>query len=201
MMIEYKKTKGDAELRVIVDAGTENPQKVFKAIEAFVESCLSGEALTKISADTDQISLPLETKVVEEQKSEVGEGVVSEEKAPVKKRGRPAKSAEESVEEKAVEEAPVQEKKPVPEKSAQAKPETAIKPSKPAKTVIYDRNLDTHKQLIATFMDSAMPGWRKAETIKKAKAASEVLHGQEPMLDAHGEILESFKAKFIDMVK
>lgn len=77
--------------------------------------------------------------------------------------------------------------------------ETSKKPKVSlAKGVAYDKANPTHKTLIGGFMDTEIPGWRSPKTIHKAKYASETLFAAgEDLLDREGEILDSFKQKFL----
>jgi len=53
----------------------------------------------------------------------------------------------------------------------------------------YDRNQDTHRQLLSSFLTKNYPSWKTKEGIKEFSAS---LVGKE-FLDAEGNILESFK--------
>lgn len=57
----------------------------------------------------------------------------------------------------------------------------------------YNRDLDLHKRLIATFLDAEFKTWKT--NVPKAKAASIAVNGTE-FLSEEGTILESFKEAF-----
>jgi hypothetical protein len=85
-------------------------------------------------------------------------------------------------------------------KKKERKPEIEKKPVKKiSKATMYDRVLETHKSLIGAFLDTKYPKWRKNELIKKATQASKDLNGIE-FLDENGEMLESFKIKFCEIM-
>jgi hypothetical protein len=64
------------------------------------------------------------------------------------------------------------------------------------KATAYDRLLDTHKKLLAGFLDTNFIGWKAPATLVKAGAASAALVGAD-FLDGEGEILQSFKDAFL----
>jgi hypothetical protein len=63
--------------------------------------------------------------------------------------------------------------------------------------------LDTHKALLGTLLDYSLgKGWRAGALLKKAGAASVAMHEEKAdFLDANGEVLESFKEKFLKLVQ
>lgn len=110
----------------------------------------------------------------------------------------PLKVEKEKVKNPPKEEVKVSEEKPqeeVKEEKPKAKKETKVKVKITGKATTYDRNLDTAKALLGSFLDNEFPGWRKPEILKKAGAASRELNGTD-FQDAEGNILESFKEAF-----
>lgn len=124
---------------------------------------------------------------------------------------KPAPVAEKKAEEKKVEkvETPQNEKAQsgegqVSEEKAQETPVAEKKTGKvkvkPANTTPYDRDLDTHKKQLATFLDTDFPEWKRPENLPKASEASKKLVGS-LFLDADGNILPSFKETFLAYLK
>jgi hypothetical protein len=64
----------------------------------------------------------------------------------------------------------------------------------------YDRTLDTHKKLLASFLDVAFPSWKTGDNLPKAAKASMALVGSS-FLNSEGEILEEFKNSFLAFLK
>lgn len=85
------------------------------------------------------------------------------------------------------------------EKKTEAKAKKSTLETKPVKKLnkatAYDRALDTHKNLLGSFLDKKYPKWRNADSLKKAAEASKTLNGSD-FLDDNGEILDSFKLAF-----
>ncbi len=85
------------------------------------------------------------------------------------------------------------------EKKTEAKAKKTAPETKPVKKIskatVYDRALDTHKNLLGSFLDKKYPKWRTSDSLKKAAEASKALNGTD-FLDENGEILESFKLAF-----
>ena len=85
------------------------------------------------------------------------------------------------------------------EKKTEAKTKKSTPETKPVKKLnkatVYDRALDTHKNLLGSFLDKKYPKWRNADSLKKAAEASKALNGSD-FLDENGEILEAFKLAF-----
>ena len=67
------------------------------------------------------------------------------------------------------------------------------------KTVQYDRELATHKDMLGTFLDEKVgKKWRAGTSLTKAAKISMALHKEgTPFLDGSGEILESFTTEFL----
>ena len=105
-------------------------------------------------------------------------------------------------EEPKIEETKAKEVK-VEEEVKKKKERKSVAETKPVKKIskatMYDRVLETHKSLIGAFLDTKYPKWRKNELIKKATQASKNLNGIE-FLDENGEMLESFKIKFCEIM-
>ena len=76
----------------------------------------------------------------------------------------------------------------------------AEKAPKASKTTIYDRELDTHKALIGRWLDSDFKQWQDPTNLPKFGKASRSLSGKAEFLDEAGEILESFKDQFKELV-
>lgn len=74
------------------------------------------------------------------------------------------------------------------------------KASKASKATTYDRGLETHKTLIARWLDSDFKKWNEAQNLPKFGNASRTLSGNAEFLDESGAILESFKEKFRELV-
>lgn len=152
----------------------ENAHNAFTELKTFVENCLG------ITQDhKEQLKLPIEEQVIKKEKVEevVKEEVVKE-------------AVVEEVAEK-----PKKEKKPKAELKPETRPNKRIK-----KEVNYDRFNEVHKKVLGTFLDATFPRWRKPEYLGMAVKASEALNGS-PFLDNEGEILESFKSSFTEMMK
>jgi type IV secretory pathway VirB10-like protein len=85
------------------------------------------------------------------------------------------------------------------EKKTEAKAKKSAPETKPVKKIskatVYDRALDTHKNLLGSFLDKKYPKWRTSDSLKKAAEASKALNGTD-FLDENGEILDSFKLAF-----
>ena len=102
---------------------------------------------------------------------------------------------EEVVEEKVEEEKKVEEVQE--EKKPPVKEKKAVK--KITNSVSYDRTLQTHKNLLGQFLDEKFPRWKVGDNLKKASDASKSLNGT-PFLDENGDMLETFKQSFIDLM-
>lgn len=96
-----------------------------------------------------------------------------------------------------------EESSPKEKVKAARKPETTRKTRLVSKNTHYDRTLDTHKALLGTLLDNSLgKGWRAGALLKKAGAASVAMHEEKAdFLDANGEVLESFKEKFLKLVQ
>lgn len=85
------------------------------------------------------------------------------------------------------------------EKKIEVKAKKSAPETKPVKKIskatAYDRALDTHKNLLGSFLDKKYPKWRTSDSLKKAAEASKALNGTD-FLDENGEILDSFKLAF-----
>jgi hypothetical protein len=135
-------------------------------------------------------------KPQKQQEPQGGQDVSETSKESVKEVSKESneKSEETSKEEVVAEEKPKKERKPETEK----KPRTVSRTKKTA----YDRNLDTHKNLLGTFLDAELGNWRSGDLLKKAGAASRKLDEMKAdFLDENGEILESFKGAFLALVR
>lgn len=147
--------------------------------------------------------------VIFEIKQVVYESLKGSVSTPSEKAPKVTKTVEPKVEEPKVEVqtelplAPAEEKleEPKAEKKAKVKTEPKAKTVKAPKTTVYDRELDTHKNLIGKWLDSSFRGWNDKSTISKFGAASRALSGKAEFLDESGEILESFKAEFSKLVQ
>lgn len=67
------------------------------------------------------------------------------------------------------------------------------------KTVNYDRELATHKDMLGEFLDKSVgKKWRSGVLLAKAAKISGALHKEgTPFLDGEGNVLESFTAEFL----
>jgi hypothetical protein len=85
-------------------------------------------------------------------------------------------------------------------KEKKEKKETKAKAPKASKATLYDRELDTHKSLIGRWLDAEFKSWNDSSNIQKFGKASRSLSGKAEFLDESGEILESFKQQFKEIV-
>lgn len=89
------------------------------------------------------------------------------------------------------------------EKKTEPKAKKTTSETKPVKKLFkataYDRTINTHKNLLGTFLDKKYPKWRVEPLLKKALEASKSLNGQD-FLDENGDILESFKVSFSSLM-
>jgi hypothetical protein len=117
----------------------------------------------------------------------------SSEKASSKETGKQETSSEKSDSKKSGEEASSKEtsKEKVTEKTT-----TKVKSKK---TVQYDRELATHKDMLGAFLDEKVgKKWRSGDLLSKAAKTSAALHKEgTPFLDGEGNILESFTTEFL----
>jgi hypothetical protein len=124
---------------------------------------------------------------------------------PLKEKEEPAANGKEtSAKETPAKEAPAKETATAaaaPAKDTKASaPETKVK-VKATKATLYDRELDAHKNQVGLWLDKAIPDWRTPAQLAKCSKASKALTGKIDLLDGNGEILESFKEKFLELVK
>jgi hypothetical protein len=70
---------------------------------------------------------------------------------------------------------------------------------KAKKTVNYDRELATHKDMLGEFLDKSVgKKWRAGVLLAKAAKTSGALHKEgTPFLDGEGNVLESFTSEFL----
>jgi len=66
-----------------------------------------------------------------------------------------------------------------------------------SKITAYDRTFDPHKNLLGSFLDNSMPGWKKKEILDKCKETSVKMSGKD-FLDANGDMLETFRTGFME---
>ena len=85
-------------------------------------------------------------------------------------------------------------------KKAPAKKAAAPKKKK-SKSSPYDRKNDLHKDIVGTMLDEEIPKWRKKKSLEaKSKLASKELDGED-FLDSEGNVLETFKEKFMELME
>ena len=127
---------------------------------------------------------------------------------PFKKSNKPVEktvaAVEKPKEEIAVKEEVKEEvKQEAKEKKTEPKAKKITSETKPVKKLFkataYDRTINTHKNLLGTFLDKKYPKWRVEPLLKKALEASKSLNGQD-FLDENGDILESFKVSFSSLM-
>jgi hypothetical protein len=99
------------------------------------------------------------------------------------------KPVEVKTEEPKVEEVKVEEVKEKKTRAKKEKPVEEIKEEVKKPGVPYDRNIETHRQMLSGYLTKEHPTWKTKEGIKEFSAS---LAGKE-FLDDEGMILESFK--------
>lgn len=174
-----------------------------------------GEEINKKISDLKELVLT-HLGLVETQNAPKAEPQKSEEKPQtLVKEKKNEKAAKEVVREEVVNEESDEEKgdseqeesneesSPKEKVKAPRKPETTRKGRIVSKNTHYDRTLDTHKALLGTLLDTSLgKGWRAGALLKKAGAASVAMHEEKAdFLDGNGEILDSFKEKFLKLVQ
>lgn len=172
------------EMKVSI-ALSESDNEVVDAKEAmqFVADALnSAGVFAKEFKDPKQTELKVE--VVKEVKKETPKPASTPVKEVLKSEVTKAKEEEKDEKPKS-EEKPKEAKKTVETKAAK----------KINKATLYDRELDTHKEIISVFLDSKYPKWKVPSNLKKAGAASKSLVGTN-FLDENGDLLSSFTDAF-----
>lgn len=87
------------------------------------------------------------------------------------------------------------------EEKAPKKPAAKKATSKKSKASPFDRDNDLHKDILGAFLDEEIPKWRKKEKlVKRSRSASKEMEGED-FLDKEGNILESFKEKFLEIME
>lgn len=66
----------------------------------------------------------------------------------------------------------------------------------------YDRNNDTHKNILSKFLKSSHPKWAAKDPAarKRGQEVSKEMHGEE-FLDGEGHLKESFTKKYLELMK
>jgi len=175
------------------------------AITKFTKDVLDGK-FASVSIEQQQKGQTRVTKVEPTVKNGKGAAVPKEDIAPV---AAPENSFTEKEEDSPTPEIEKSEAKPlvetvVKEKAAakrkQAPETTAVVKGKTGKEELYDRTNDSHKNQISSWLDEAAKDWDSEDTIDTYGGATRKLVGT-PFRDSKGEILESFKAALLEIVK
>lgn len=134
------------------------------ALKTVVHAALEGKAAT-VSAPTVKVE-----EVKQEVVEEVSTSVVKEKKTRAKKTAEA----------------------PVKDELSEVEPEGSL-PELPNEikgppSIPYNRDLDTHRQLLSSFLNSKHPSWKTTQGVKEFSMS---LVGK-PFLNADGEVIESF---------
>lgn len=170
----------------------ESATKYTKELMDFVHDALfsCGEFSAPVKGKASQVEMKLETKVEKGPKTSTEK--VETEKIQNQKQGEVTKSEEKPQDMNAsssTAEPKKEEKKEEPKKEE--------KKTRAGKPTPYDRNLETHKALMGTFLDSSLgKNWRDKSILAASGKASRDLQGKD-FLDGNGDIIESFKTEFL----